>query len=108
MSRRLGIAAILAVALLACNRDPQREPLDASDQRLVDALVAEYKAELLAIATADSAALARPRSPQLQERLDQLGLSPARGARVLLAVHDSLARFRDTLLAAAQGQASGN
>ena len=105
MSCRLGIAAILAVALLACNRDPGRVPLSAADRRLVDELVAEYKAELLAIAQADSAGLAATaRGEALEQRLNALGLEPARGARVLLAVHDSLAHFRNTLLAASRQQ----
>jgi hypothetical protein len=93
------------VALLACNRDPETGPLSAADRRLVDELVAEYKAELLAIAHADSAGLsASARGPALEARLNTLGLDPARGARVLLAVHDSLAHFRDTLLAASRQQ----
>ena len=105
MSRRLGIGAILAVSLLACNRHPESPPLTAADRRLIHDLVAEYKAELLAIAASDSAALARSaHDRQLEARLDALGLEPGRAAQVLLAVHDSLTRFRDTLLAATQGQ----
>lgn len=105
--RRICIACILAAALAACNRDPGLAPLAPADQELVDELVAEYEARLMAIAAADSSAQAEAtRTPELESRLDALGLDPARGARVLLAVHDSLARFRDTLLRATESKAA--